>query len=147
MSMSGFLGTRADPLKDLNLIMQVAILIVLLVGYIFKKDGKLMKHGVAMSTAVMLHTILIFLVMIPSLVLNSALLLEFSQFGVIITWIHVLAGIFAEISGLYLVGMWRFRSPPFMNCVKKKKLMKPLLILWVLALILGIMFYIYYYVI
>lgn len=146
MSMSWFLGTRADPLKDLTLIMQVIILIVLFIGYIFKKDGKLMKHGATMSTAVLLHTISILLVMIPSLAMGFALLFDFSQIGVIITWIHILAGIFAWIFGLYLVSVWRFRPPPLMNCVKKKKFMKPLLILWILALILGIAFYVYYYV-
>ena len=143
--MPGFLGTKASFLSDITLISQIAILLLLLMGYRYKKARKLREHGLAMATAVLFHVVVIFLVMVPSLAKNVGALGNISSAGVIITWIHAIAGILAVIMGLFLVTAWRFTPPPYLACVKRKVFMRPLLILWVFVLILGISFYTYYY--
>jgi hypothetical protein len=145
--MSGFLGTLAGVIIDFTLLLQIVILVVLVVGYKFKMDKKLRKHGMTMSAAVILHVISILTIMIPSMLKYSDLLLiDISSTPVIVTWIHATIGLLAATLGMFLVIEWRFRPPPEMRCAKRKRLMKPLLILWILALLLGITVYIYAYV-
>jgi len=144
--MSGILGTKASLIYDINLLLQIAILLLLLLGYKFKRDKNLMRHGLTMAVAVILHTIAILLVMIPSFITYFGILLrDTASPGVTITWVHAIMGILAEILGIFLVAIWRFRPQPKMACAKWRWLMKPLLALWTFALILGIAFYAYYY--
>jgi len=145
--MSGLLGTGADVLQDITLFLEVIILVLLLAGYILVRTKKLRHHGVIMSAAVILHTVTIFIVMVPSFVVYFEILLrDISSPGVIITWVHFVAGTLADVLGIFLVAEWRYRPSPKMTCVKRRRLMKLLLALWILALALGLAFYIYYYV-
>jgi hypothetical protein len=103
-------------------------------------------HGLIMTSSVLLHTLTIFLVMIPSFVLYFDVLLKRTfSFGVIITWIHTIVGIVVEVLGIILVLQWKFRSLSKMTCAKRKWMMRPLFMFWTLALISGIAFYMYYY--
>lgn len=122
---------------------QIAVLFLLLIGYKFVREGKLRRHGLTMSAAVILHVAFILLVMVPSFVTFFGALADVTSPGVIITWIHVLTGIYATVVGIYLVSAWRFQSES--TCMRRKNRMKPLLVLWTIALILGIAFYAYYY--
>ena len=143
----GFLGTLAGIAVDLTLIFQIIVLFILLLGLKYKMDKKFRKHGIAMSIGVVLHVISILAIMIPSMINFSDLLItEISSIPIIITWIHAILGLLSVIIGVFLVVEWRFRAPPKMTCVKRKPLMTPLLIMWILALILGIIIYIYAYV-
>jgi hypothetical protein len=144
--MSGFLGTTAELPQDITLLSQIAILLILIVGYKSVKDKKLQSHGLIMTAAVILHSLTIFLVMIPSFIIYFDVLLTspFST-GILITWIHVIVGILAELLGVFLVLGWRFRPQLIKICIQRKRIMWPLLILWTLASILGIGFYVYFY--
>jgi type IV secretory pathway TrbD component len=66
---------------------------------------------------------------------------------VLVTWIHALIGLSVVIVGLFLIVEWRFRPPPKMTCVKRRSFMKPLLITWITALLLGIVTYAYAYLV
>ncbi|MCJ7713389.1 hypothetical protein MUO66_02895 [Candidatus Bathyarchaeota archaeon] len=93
-----------------------------------------------------LHILSILIIMVPSNVSYSGLLFtELSNTFVIITWFHVSMGFLAIILGIFLVVKWKVDFPLEMSCVKIKRLMKPLMILWILALFLGIAFYVYGY--
>jgi uncharacterized membrane protein YozB (DUF420 family) len=82
------------------------------------------------------------LVMIPSLVLSLDLFIsDLSNPFVIITWIHVTLGFVTLILGIYLILVWRFRSPNA-SCYKRAKLMRPLWLLWLVSMVLGIPIYI-----
>lgn len=144
--MSGILGTNANLSQDITLLSQIAILLILLVGYKSVKDKKLLSHGRTMTAAVILHTLTIVPVMIPSFILYFDVLLTspFSP-GILITWIHVIVGLLAELLGVFLVSEWRFRPLSTMTCIKRKRVMGPLLMMWTSASILGIAFYVYYY--
>ena len=143
--MSGFLGTKAAPLYDVNLILQIIILIILVSGRKFAKDKKLIIHGRTMTTLLVLHTLAIVLIMIPSFITNFGALLTVSDPRAIITWIHTIVGSSVEVIGVYLVTKWRFQPKALAVCVKNKKFMKPTFILWGLSATLGIVFYLVYY--
>lgn len=144
----GFLGTRAEITADFTLLLQIVILFVLLLGYKLKMDKRFRRHGITMSLGVVLHVISILLVMIPSLISFSDLLItEISTIPVLVTWIHALIGLLAVIVGLFLIVEWRFRYPPKMTCAKRRPFMKPLFIMWTIALLLGIVVYVYAYLI
>jgi len=132
--------------QDITFLSQVATLLILIAGYKFVRDKKLKTHGLIMTVATFLHTFTIFWVMVPSLLtyLDGLLMTALSPI-VLVLVIHVIAGIVTEILGVFLIVEWRFRPPPNMTCATKKWLMKPLIILWAFALILGMAFYIYYY--
>lgn len=132
--------------QDITFLSQIAILLLLIVGYKFVRNRKLKTHGLIMTVAVALHTITIFLVMVPSFVSSLEVLQRVTLSPIIIiTVIHAITGIVTEVLGLFLIAEWRFRPPPNITCVKKKWLMAPLLLLWTFTLIMGIVFYIYYY--
>ena len=144
--MSGILGTRASLLYDINLLLQIATLLLLVLGYKYVKDNKLRRHGLTMAVATILHTSSVLLIMVPSFIAYFGILIgDFRNLGVIITWIHAVVGILTMMFGIYLVAIWRFQPPARMICARKKWLMRPTLALWAFALILGITFYAYYY--
>lgn len=144
--MLGFLRTGANLPQDITLISQIAILLLLILGYKYVKEKKLKTHGLIMTIALILHTLTILFVMIPSFIIYfDVLLRNVFSLGSIITLVHAIAGILAELFGIILVFEWRFRSPPNMKCAKRKWMMRLLFALWTLALILGIGFYFYYY--
>lgn len=144
----GFLGTRAEITADFTLLLQIVILFVLLLGYKLKMDKRFRRHGITMSLGVVLHVISILLVMIPSLISFSDLLItEISTIPVLVTWIHALIGLLAVIVGLFLIVEWRFRYPPKMTCAKRRPFMKPLFTMWTIASLLGIVVYVYAYLI
>jgi hypothetical protein len=83
--------------------------------------------------------------MIPSFV--SGFLLSpgsLSPAWVVILLVHVVAGIIAWLTGLFLVVVWRFRSQTPLPCVRRSRVMRPLFWLWVFSLILGISLYALY---
>lgn len=132
-------------MSDIALLMEIATVVLVLVGFMLARHRNSVRHGTVMATAVTLHTILILLVMGPSLLGSLTLMKNISNAGIIITWAHVLAGMIADILGLYLVAAWRFRRPPKMDCARRTAIMKPLIVMWMLSLVLGILFYAYYY--
>ncbi|UCH38273.1 MAG: hypothetical protein JSV76_03725, partial [Candidatus Bathyarchaeota archaeon] len=98
-------------------------------------------HGLVMTIAVIIHTISILIVIVPS---AASYLVAFfrSDFNpvAIAVLIHSIAGIIAEILGVLLVAEWRLRPPPYVVCARRKWLMKPLIVLWVFALLSGVIF-------
>ena len=144
--MSGILGTKAPLLYDLNFILQIAIVFLISVSYLLKRKKKYVKHGAIMTSAVIVHTALILFVMGPSFIIHFGSLVSLPiNLGIIVTWIHAFLGIISMILGVFIVTKWNFRNPTRLTCIQRKKWMKPTMITWVIALILGIGFYIFYY--
>ena len=65
--MSGFLGTGATLRADLNLAIQVAMGILLLVGMALARRKKFREHKYCQVTVILLNLILIATIMLPSL--------------------------------------------------------------------------------
>jgi hypothetical protein len=142
--MSGILGTPASLVQDITLLTQIGILILLLWGFYEVKGKRFMKHGYIMSGAIILHSVTILLVMIPSFILHFQLLFDASV-GVIITWVHVLVGSVTLVLGGYLLRVWRFRRSSPRACMQRRWMMIPLFIFWTISLVFGIAFYGYFF--
>jgi len=105
--MSGLLGTNASIASDLNLMLQIVVFIILLIGVKFVREKTprvLKRHERFMTYAVALNIVSILLVMGPSFVTNfSAVLAEPSTINFPLTLIHHFLGIVAEILGIMFV--------------------------------------------
>ena len=133
-------------LGDISLVLQVVILFLLILGLPFAKGfgGKknLLIHGYLTILALVLHTVLIFIVMIPSFSSGLGELGEFSFLNAFNVWSHVVLGSAAEILGFIVVGFWISKSPSKMACGKIKILMLPLFIVWTISLVNGALIHI-----
>ncbi|MGQ9718990.1 MAG: hypothetical protein ACUVWK_04015 [Nitrososphaerales archaeon] len=135
----GFLGTRAIWLSDVNLLLQIVVLAILILGISFAKKKRLVEHGRVMTLAVALNAVLIVFIMIPSLIGNvNTIMTGLYTAGVLITLGHAILGGIAETLGAILV---------FRKFGKVKTWMRIEASVWFVAVILGPSFYAYYYVI
>jgi uncharacterized membrane protein YozB (DUF420 family) len=126
-----------------NLAVQITILCLLIAGYWLKTQLKLRQHGIVMSTAVILHLILIFSVMIPSFVLGVIpyyVLQNPAQLVSVVSLVHAILGSVAALVGVFLVVSWRFRKD-VQGCLQRKKFMPWTLGVWAVALIFGVLMY------
>ena len=92
--------------------------------------------------ALILHTILILIVMIPSFSSGFGELGELSFLDGLNVWSHAILGTAAEILGFIVVGFWLSKPLSNMACVRVKKIMLPLLIIWTVSLINGALIHI-----
>ena len=137
-----------DPFirATVSLVLQIVILVLLFGSVGLKGRKKLRQHGMTMFLAVVLHTTAILLVMIPSFV-NGFIpyfSTNISDVVSIIAIVHGAAGILAEVLGVWIVTSWRLRKS-LQYCAPRKKLMRFTLILWLIALFLGVLLYIVLY--
>jgi len=135
--MSGIFGTKASLASDLNLLLQLVILVILIVGFKFGKEKtakSIKRHGNMMTIVVVLNAIGILFVMGPSFFgYFSTPLLELSTIGILSTSLHALVGSLAIVFGIAFV----FNKKP-----KKIRLwMRLTMLFWIIALILGISLY------
>jgi hypothetical protein len=131
-----------STIATISFVLQIAIPVLLLVSLGLKWKKKFREHGVIMLIAVVLHSISIFGVMGPSFgVITSG---GFSATVSAITYIHGIAGIIAEVLGVWIIVSWRLRTS-LQYCAPKKKLMLTTLISWLIALFLGTLIYLHFY--
>jgi len=125
-----------------SLVLQIVVLILLFGSLGLKGKKKFRQHGITMLIAVVLHTISILTVMIPSFgAITSG---NFSAVVSAITYVHGITGILAEVFGAWIVASWRLRTS-LQYCAPKKKLMRITLILWLTTLLVGILLYLHFY--
>jgi hypothetical protein len=134
-----------DP-GDVSLILQVVILFLLILGLPLAKGfgGKknLIRHGYLTVLALALHSILIFVVMIPAFTSGFGDLGQLSFLDAFTVWSHAFLGTAAEILGFIVVGFWVSKPLSNLACVKTRKLMLPLFIIWTISLINGALIHI-----
>jgi len=142
----GLFNPNAYVLSDVNLLLQLAILVVLILAVFFKSKQSYPRHGATMGIAVTLHTILIFSIMVPSFasLLGSFGNLLWPSAAVIV--LHAGLGSLVEILGLYLVLAWALNRWNVKICFGNKRFMKPTIILWLIEIALGIYVYVLLYV-
>jgi hypothetical protein len=130
---SGFLGTRANWAADLNLIVQVALLVVLFVGRVQAKRRSLTVHHNWMTAVVVVNAAMIVAIMNPAFFrLLPLVWRRLGALGPMVLWLHVVAASLAELMGLYAVLAMRMDLKWFMRIT---------FLLWVLALVAGIVIY------
>jgi uncharacterized membrane protein YozB (DUF420 family) len=128
--------------STLSLIFQITVFILLLEGYILKKQQRFRLHGIFMLLSVVLHLVVILALMVPSFVLGVIPLITTQSFdaNTILGPVHAATGTAAVVLGVWIVASWRLRqSNEF--CAPKKKWMRITLAVWLTALVAGFLFY------
>ncbi len=125
-----------------SLSIQIVVLFLLLYGYLLKRQLRFRQHGIAMFAAVVLHSAMVFAIMIPSFVL--AIFPDFivpNVYGItsVVTLVMVVAGALAVLLGVWLVASWRFHDVK--GCFNKKRIMLTTMALWLVSLSFGIALY------
>jgi len=140
------LGTKAPLIYDVNLIFQVVIMIILVIGaYYAKRKLRYAVHGKVMGVALLLNAISILFVMAPRLFenlgfLRSTITQPPSQIGVI----HPILGVVAEILGLTVMATLRPCGSKMGTNIRY--LMRITITMWTMAFLLGVIIYIAFYV-
>ena len=133
-------------LSQANLVLEIIILMVLLAAFALKRRGKFLKHGSMMLAGVILNILSFAIVMGPAfLSLGQNGLFNHSGRLYYVTLAHAGLGGTALVLGVFLVASWHLQAS-FQKCMRRKKIMRLTFILWVLALILGILLYMLLYV-
>lgn len=120
----------------------MVVLMLLISGYLMKRQKKYRQHGMIMLYALILHIITILLIMIPSfgVFFSDVATVNFADVLVIVTLVHVSASLLAVSLGIWLLASWHLQeSVP--TCFRKKRFMDLTLGLWFLAISLGIVLY------
>jgi len=135
-----------DPVGNVSLILQIIILFLLVLGLPFFRGQinrkNFILHGYSTAVALFLHTILIFLVMIPSFTDGFGEFTTLSLVDSLTVWSHVVLGSVAEVLAIILVVSWLSKGPLQMACGRWKKWMMPLFIVWVISIINGALIHI-----
>jgi hypothetical protein len=130
-----------DPVGNVSLSLQIAILFLLILGLPFVRGQSSKKnftwHGYSTIVALVLHTILILIVMLPSFSKGFSEFGELTLFNSITVWSHAVLGTAAEVLGIVLVVVWLRRGPSKMACVLWKKWMMPTFIIWIVSIVNG----------
>ncbi len=135
-----------DPVGNVSLILQIVILFLLVVGLPFFRgqttSKNFMLHGYSTIAALVLHTFLIFLVMIPVFSGGFGELSGLSLFYSITIWSHVVLGTAAETLGIILIVFWVSKGISRMACGRLKKWMVPIFVVWVISIVNGALIHI-----
>ena len=127
----------------ISLAIQITVLALLIIAYMWKNRQKFRQHGITMTAAVALHIVTILYVMVPSLISFTSS--PGTSLGldpiVIVSFIHVGLGFITVALGIWLVASWHFKTD-LQTCFSNKRLMKPTIALWSIAILLGVIMYI-----
>ena len=94
-------------------------------------------HGYLTIVALVLQTITVLWVMIPSFIVNMTAILALPLTGAITSWLHFVLGVAAEASGAFYIALWLVFSRSKMKCARAKKYMMPTFVFWIIAVVTG----------
>jgi len=136
-----------DLVGNISLSLQIAILFLLILGLPLAKgpsgEKNFIRHGYSTLAALILHTTLIFLEMIPTFIGGFNEFGSLTLFTSITVWSHVVLGTAAEVLGIVIVATWTLKGPSKMACVSWRKWMMPTFIIWVIAIVNGALVHIF----
>jgi len=125
---------------QINLSLQIATLIILFASLTLKRKRKYFAHGATMLTAVILNALSFLLVMMPSLSTLEILKTQPLHWFSLATLAHAGLGAITIILGAWIVAAWHLQQSN-QNCIRKKRLMRLTLMLWVTVFFLGFVLY------
>jgi hypothetical protein len=126
-----------------TLALEIAVFVLLVVGFYYKSKQKFRRHGTVMASAVALHLITILAVMIPSFVIAVVpqyIIPDPLRLVSLAGLVHGVLGLAAIGLGVYLLAAWGFRKN-VQGCFARKKVMALTLTLWLVALLFGFLLY------
>jgi hypothetical protein len=85
----------------------------------------LARHGILTIVALALQAILILVVMVPAVILHFKDVVTMQLIFAFNTWLHVVLGLSAFVSGLAYVALWLTFYSSGMRCARAKKYMMP----------------------
>jgi len=145
--LTGIFGTGALLQTDINLILQIVMFLIIIIGLVYKNKMKFKIHGGLLGIAVILHVLSLLVVMGPSFSEGyEHFTTATSDLGVQTTWIHAIPGAIAMIMGTFLVVAWALRPSNIAACSRRKRLMDITTLLWLVSLTFGIATYLVFYV-
>ena len=124
-----------------NLVIQIAVLLLIGLSLFLKKRKKFTWHGNVMLVAVLITGVLVVSHMGPSLIYLLREEIPVLDPIALVGLFHGIVGIIAEFLGIWLVGTWAYVQADIKYCIKRKKLMRVILSFWVLALGVGVLYY------
>jgi uncharacterized membrane protein YozB (DUF420 family) len=127
-----------DWMQYANITVQLSILLLLVLSLIFKKKRTYVWHGNIMLLAVIINALLLLAHMGPSLIY----LPDEPSFVTILGIIHAIIGTVAETLGIWITVPWAFGNSETKTCAAKRKHMRKTMILWLVALGIGLVFYV-----
>jgi hypothetical protein len=140
-------GVVALDLGYVSLGLQVLIFFLLILGLPLVRGAgnkkNLMRHGYLTVLALILHVSLTIILMIPTIDSGFGALNGLSFLDSLTVWSHVILGTAAIILGFIIVGFWLSKPLSNMACLRAKKIMLPLLIIWTISLINGAIIHIF----
>lgn len=129
----------------MNLILQAIILIVLGLAIYARLKHSYVKHAMLMGSGIVLHTVTIVAIMVPSLLSMDVLLRNLLTGFALLTIVHATVGSLVELMGIWLVATWLSNTASVEKCFKRKNVMRVTIALWLTELILGIYVYMMLY--
>ncbi len=136
-----------DPVGNVSLILQITIMFLLILGLPLARTERnkknLIRHGYLTVAALVLHTILIFIVMIPSFTSGIPELGDLDIFSAVTVYSHIILGTLAEVLGIVVIGFWFSKPVSNMACAKLKRVMLPLFTIWAISIINGSLVHIF----
>jgi uncharacterized membrane protein len=129
----------------LNLILQAIILVVLGLAIYARLKHSYVKHAMLMGSGIVLHTVAIAAIMVPSLLSMDVLLRNLLTGFALLTIAHATVGSLVELMGIWLVATWLSNTVSVEKCFKRKNVMRVTIALWLTELILGIYVYMMLY--
>jgi uncharacterized membrane protein YozB (DUF420 family) len=148
MSKHGFLGTSAPLSADIALVIEVAMALALVLGMLLARRQRYRAHASCQSAVVLLNLFVIAGFMAPSFRSQVAprIPARLSRPFYAVATAHAAVGCIAELLGIYIVlAAGTNILPGKLRLVSYKHWMRTALVIWWLALLLGLATYTRWY--
>jgi uncharacterized membrane protein YozB (DUF420 family) len=103
------------------------------------------RHAAMMGFGIVLHTVSIVTIMVPSLLSMDGSLENLQTRLSLLTLTHATIGSLVEVMGIWLVASWFFNTANIEKCFGRKNFMRVTIALWLTELILGVYVYMMLY--
>jgi hypothetical protein len=138
---------QLDPVGIAVIAAQIVAILLPVIGVLTEEKREntmnLIKHGFFSTGALLANVVLIFVFMIPvfSKIAGNALGASFFQFPIM--WLHAITGIATVILSVAVIVAWARQPLADLGCAKTWKLMLPTIIIWAIALALGVFVHVF----
>lgn len=145
--MNGFLGAKATFTADFNLVAQLVMGLLLLIGMILARRQRFRLHAFCQSAVMILNLALIFAIMLPQFrrQVIPQVPSHFSDNYYSSAFIHAALGTLAELLGLYVVLVGTKLLPETLRFTNYKAWMRTTLALWWITILFGVGTYYFWY--